>query len=246
MSQGFDPSSKVTSGELPLLQGARILAALEAVKTAAAHTVANQKQASALAARQHTELEAVQEAGQKLGARGRDIRNSLQLLRESVDRAKLTALNAGLEGARLGEPVGKALVVMGDEVRNVLARAVDALEEHATLLAEVDRDRDRCLADLEHVSEVNREVRSELAHGQEQSQLTAALLGELRTDLGEVFGTDPEAARILANSAEQVKTLANSLLELSRRSPLGVNGLRELLDPLLSLVATPRDTEPDQ
>jgi methyl-accepting chemotaxis protein len=246
MSQGFDPSSKVTSGEFPLLQGARILAALEAVKTAAAYTLANQKQASSLAARQHTELEAVQEAGQKLGARGRDIRNSLQLLRESVDRAKLTALNAGLEGARLGEPVGKALVVMGDEVRNVLARAVDALEEHATLLAEVDRDRDRCLADLERVSEVNREVRSELAHGQEQSQLTAALLGELRTDLGEVFGTDPEAARILANSAEQVKALANSLLELSQRSPLGVNGLRELLDPLLSLVATPRDTEPDQ
>jgi methyl-accepting chemotaxis protein len=246
MSQAFDPSSKVTSSELPLLRGARILAALEAVKTATAHTVANQKQASSLADRQHTELEAVQEAGQKLGARGRDIRNSLQLLREAVDRAKLTALNAGLEGARLGEPVGKALVIMGDEVRNLLARAVDALEEHATLLAEVDRDRDRCFADLGRVGEVSREVRSELARGQEQSQLTAALLGELRTDLGEAFGTDPEAARILANSAEQVKVLANSLLELSRRAPLGVNGLRELLDPLLSLVAAPRDTEPDQ
>src|SRR5437868_3775892 len=112
MSQAFDPNAK----PFPPLQGARILAALEGVKTAAALTVGNQKKASSLIARQHAELEAVQEAGQRLGARGRDVRNSLQLVRESVDRAKLTALNAGLEGARLGEPLGKALVAMGDEV----------------------------------------------------------------------------------------------------------------------------------
>jgi methyl-accepting chemotaxis protein len=243
MSQEFDSNSKLSNRELPLLQGARILAALEAVKTAAAHTLIDQKSASALVARQHAELDAVQEAGQKLGARGRDIRNSLLLLRESVDRAKLTALNAGLEGARLGEPVGKALVVMGDEVRNLLARALDALEEHASLLAEVDRDRERCLADLSHIGEGTRELGGKLAQAEEQSQLTSALLGELRSDLGEVFGTDPDTARVLASSAGQVKTLADSLLELSERSPLGVAALRELLHPLLSLVATSRDTE---
>jgi methyl-accepting chemotaxis protein len=242
MSQGFDPSAK-PSGELPPLQAARILAALEAVRAAAAHTAANQKTASALAARQHGELEAVQEAAQKLGARGRDIRNSLQSLRDSVDRAKLTALNAGLEGARLGEPVGKALVVMGDEVRNLLARAVDAIEEHTALLAEVDRDRDRCLAELTAVSDGTRELGRELSRAQEQSQLATALLAELRTDLGEAFGTDPEAARLLANSAGQVKALASSLLELSRHSPVGASTLRELLDPLLSLVAASGDPE---
>jgi methyl-accepting chemotaxis protein len=243
MSQGFDPKSKAASGELPLLQAARILAALEAAKTASGRSVTSHKAASKLALRQHSELEAVQDAGQKLGARGRDIRNSLQLLRESVDRAKLTALNAGLEGARLGEPVGKALVLMGDEVRNLLARAVDALEEHTTLLAEVDRDRDRCLTDLARVSDGSREIGSEIARAEEQSQLAAALLGELRTDLSELFGTDAEAAQILANSAGQVKTLASSLLELSQRAPLAASTLRELLAPLLSLVATPQDSE---
>ena len=243
MSQGFDPAAQPPSGESPLLRAARILAALEAVKTASVRSVTNQKAASSLVLRQHGELEAVQEAGQKLSARGRDLRNSLQLLRESLDRAKLTALNAGLEGARLGEPVGKALVVMGDEVRNLLARAVDALEEHAALLAEVDRDRDRCLTDLMDVSDGMRAVSGELARAEEQSQLATALLGELRTDLGEVFGTDPEAARLLASSAGQVRNLANSLQELAERSPLGANMLRELLGPLLSLVATSGDTE---
>jgi methyl-accepting chemotaxis protein len=246
MSQGFDPKPQAPRGELPLLQGARILAALEAAKSAAGRSVTNQKAASALAVRQHSELEAVQEAGQKLGTRGRDIRNSLQLLRESLDRAKLTALNAGLEGARLGEPVGKALVLMGDEVRNLLARALDALEEHATLLAEVDRDRDRCLTDLARVSDGAREIGSKIARAQEQSQLSTALLGELGTDLSELFGTDVEAAQMLANSAGQVKTLASSLLELSQRSPLAASALRELLAPLLSLVANPQDPEQEQ
>ena len=38
-----------------------------------------------------------------------------------------------------------------DEVRNLLARAIDAIEEHATLLAEVDRDRDRWGVDGQEV-----------------------------------------------------------------------------------------------
>lgn len=243
MSQGFDPNSKLSNSGLPLLQGARLLAAVGAAKTAAARSATDQKSASARVVRQRSDLDAVQEAGQKLGARGRDIRNSLLLLRESIDRAKLTALNAGLEGARLGEPVGKALVVMGDEVRNLLARALDALEEHASLLAEVDRDRERCLSDLAQLSDGARELSGTLSRAEEQSELTSALLGEVHIDLAEALGTDPEAARILASSAGQVKSLADSLLELSQRSPLGVAALRELLDPLLSLVATPQDTE---
>ena len=107
MSQGFDPAAKSLHGEAPLLRGARILAALEAVKTAAIRALTNQKAASSLVLRQHGELEAVQEAGQKLNARGRDLRNSLQLLRESLDRAKLVALNAGLEGRGWASPWAK-------------------------------------------------------------------------------------------------------------------------------------------
>lgn len=246
MSQDFEQSSKGQASELPVLQGARILAALEAVKEAAKRAGAAQQTASAILARQRTQIESAQEAWEKLATRGRDLRNSLQLLRESVDRAKLTALNAGLEGARLGDPVGKALVMMGDEVRNLLARAIDALEEHTALLAEVDRDRERCLTELTQISEGSQEAGSTLARSADQSQLATALLAELRTDLGEAFGTDPEAARVLAHTAGQVKTLANSLLELSQRSPVGMATLRELLDPLLALVSGSREVESER
>jgi len=238
MSHGSDPTA---TPQLSLAQSARLLAALDAATSAAGRATSEQRAATTVMERQQSELEAVQEAGQKLGARGRDIRNSLQLVRDSVDRAKLTALNVGLEGARLGDPVGKALVVMGDEVRNLLARAVDALEEHGALLAEVDRDRDRCLAELAQLSEGTRRASGALARSEQKCQLTNALLAELRTDLGELLGADPEATRLLAETAQHIKTVANSLLQLSQRAPLAANTLRDLLSPLLALVPAGED-----
>lgn len=237
MSQ--DSGSKT---ELSPLQGARILAALESARTAASRSSSEQRVLSATIRRQQAELEGLQDAGQKVSARGRDVRNSLQLLRESVDRAKLTALNAGLEGARLGDPLGKAMVVMGDEVRHLLSRAMDALDEHTALLAEVERDRERALVDLARITEGTRQATTALSRSEEQSQLTTALLGELRTDLGELFGTDPKTAQVLADAAGQVKSIANSLLDLSERSALGGRELQEILGPLLALV--PRDEDP--
>src|SRR6187402_229379 len=138
----------MTEEESSKLQAARILGVLEAARSAANRVTQAQREVVTSVRTQRSELDAAQESGQRLSTRGRDIRNSLNLLRESVDRAKLTALNAGLEGARLGDPVGKALVVLGDEVRQLLARGLDALEEHAGLLTELDRERERHLTEL--------------------------------------------------------------------------------------------------
>jgi methyl-accepting chemotaxis protein len=223
------------------VRGARLLAALEAANTAAAGAGNEQRAASTGLTRQRGELEAVQESAQKLATRSRDIRNSLQVLRESVERAKLSALNAGLEGARLGEPLGKALVVMSDEQRNLLARALDAREEHGALLAEGERERERCLSELLQLSEGARQVDAALARAEGQSQLTCALLHELRTDFAQLFGGDPEANRAMAEAAAQVRTAAASLLALRSRAPLGTDALRELLSPLLALIPTNQD-----
>ncbi|HEY0468337.1 MAG TPA: methyl-accepting chemotaxis protein [Polyangiaceae bacterium] len=230
-----------TPSPVSAVHGARLLAALEATKTAASRANSEQRSASAGLTRQHLELEAVQESAQALATRGRDIRNSLQVLRESVDRAKLSALNAGLEGARLGEPVGKALVVMSDEQRNLLARALDALQEHSALLADVERDRERCLAELSQVSEGTRQSGVALGRAAQQIELTCALLGEMRHDLVEFLGNDPETARAIAEAAAHVHTAAASLLELTQRAPLGAEALRELLRPLLALLPAPQD-----
>lgn len=233
MSDAFNPTGP---SALSPIQGARLLAAIEAAQVAASRAISEQRAAAGGVQRQQLGLEAVQEAVQNLSARGRDIRNSLQQLRQSVDRAKLTALNAGLEGARLGDSVGKALVAMGDEVRNLLARAMDAIEEHAVLLADVDRDRDRCLADLAQLSDGTRHTAAALSRAEQQSQLNNALLGELKVDLSELWGTDPETARVLGEATAQLKTTVDALRALSQRSPLRAAALRELLRPLLALI----------
>ncbi len=237
MSDAFEPSppSASTLAELHL-RWPRLLAALDAARAAATRAISEQREASNSVQHQQLELESVREAGQKLSARGREIRTSLQLLRESVDRAKLTALNAGLQGARLGDPAGKALVVMADEVRGLLARALDALEEHSVLLAEVDRDRERCLGDLAQLSDGTRNAAAALSRAEQQSQLNKALLSELKVDLSELWGGDPETARVLSEASVQLKTTADALRELSQRSPLGESAVRELLRPLLALL----------
>jgi methyl-accepting chemotaxis protein len=234
-----DPGSN--TNPISSVQAARLLAALEATRVAARHATNEQRTASAGLAGQRLELEAVQESTRNLVLRSRDIRNTLQVLRQSVDRAKLSALNAGLEGARLGEPLGKALVVMSDEQRNLLARALDALEEHGALLAELERDRDRCLTELSQLGESARQTGAAFARAEQQSQLTQALLDQLHVDFGEFFGGDPEAARAIAETAAQVRTAAASLVQLSQRTPLGVEALRELLRPLLALIPTNED-----
>lgn len=239
MSPVDDPRSKPAA--LSQVHGARLLSALEAAKSAALRATSEQREAISALHGQQQDLQAAQESGFTLGARGRDVRNSLLLLREAVDRARLTALNAGLEGARLGDSVGKALMVMGDEVRHLLARAVDALQEHAALLAEVDRDRDRHLEGLTQLGASARVAGSTLARAQSETQLTSALLGELGTDLGELLGTDPEVARLLAESAEQVSRVATSLRELAQRSPEAATAVQDLLRTLLCIAPKSED-----
>jgi hypothetical protein len=123
----------------------------------------------------------------------------------------------------------------------LLARALDALEEHAGLLAEVDRDRDRCLTDLAQLSDGTRQTATTLGRAEQQSQLNHALLGELRVDLSELLGTDPETSRVLSEATTQLKNTADALRELSKRSPLGEHALRELLRPLLALIPAGED-----
>ena len=240
-----DPSPPRDGGAaLSPVQSARLLAALEAAQVAAERSASEQRVARDDLQKQQQELDIVHESAQKLGDRARDIRSSLQLSRESLERAKLTALNAGLEGARLGEPAGKALVVMGDEVRGLLSRALDALDDHAQLLAEVDRDRDRCLAELAKLGDGTRSTSGALARAEQQGQLHKALLAELKLDLSELSGTDPETARVLHQATEQLKNTAEALRSLPARAKLDASALHELLRPLLALLPPEGQAEP--
>ena len=211
-------------------------ALIEAARRAAEQAEQAELDATAALSRGRGELEALSEAMRVLPARSRELRTNVQLLREALDRAKLSALNAGLEGARLGDPMGRVLVDLAGDLRDLLSRAVGTLEEHTTLLTELERERER-------VAESLGSARSALATGGEALGRAQPLRRELAKSMTELerlaaaaLGTDPQTARLLASAADQARALGQSLSSLVE-SGAG-EAARELVEPLRVALGT--------
>src|SRR5690606_11837582 len=76
-----------------------------------------------------------------LSARRPALRASTAAVRESTDRTPIVARSPGLEGSRMPEPEGRALLTVGEELRNTAGQAEGALDELMALLSQVDSDR---------------------------------------------------------------------------------------------------------
>src|SRR5687768_15665850 len=81
---------------------ARLLRTLQAAEAAGGEAERALEAAGSAATRQSGEMDSLSDGAQRLVSRGRDVKASVQHVRDMLERAKLTALNAGLEGARLG------------------------------------------------------------------------------------------------------------------------------------------------
>jgi len=217
----------------------RLIRALEAAEQSAHEAERNIEAAGSAAARQGGDLEALQDSAQRLLVRNRDVRSSLQPVRDGLERAKITALNAGLEGARLGEPIGKVLVGVADELRTLLARGIDTLDEHANLLAEVERDRERWVSELKPVLDNAHALSIELSLIQTQHRGSVGALAALGSELRRAIGGDPEALAMIAEASELARGLAKILTTIAEKRPdqLSTDALGRLLEPLLSLAS---------
>ena len=166
------------------------------------------------AARGRTLFDAVHDAARAQSLRSRELRDSARQLRDPLERARLTALNAGLEGARKGDPVGKALVVMAEELRVLLARALDELAEHSAALVEVDREREHWLEQLGAARELSGVLFEKARELQVIEAGSARAVERLGAGVRRAFGADPERARLLLRAAEQARALDESLSRL--------------------------------
>jgi hypothetical protein len=174
-------------------------------------------QAEAQAARQATEIEGLLESGERLALRGRDLRAGVQELRDSLERGRLSTLNAALEGARLGEVAGKALIAMTEEVRTALGRGADVLDEHSTRIAELERERERLVLALGPLADAARAVAAEVSRSAERNQQQRAALEGLSRELRQQLGVDPELGGLLARATREASELLDTLLALESR-----------------------------
>jgi hypothetical protein len=211
----------------------------EAVKAA---TDAEQAsgQAQAQAARQAAEIEGLLEGGERLALRGRDLRASVQELRDSLERGRLSTLNAALEGARLGEVAGKALMAMTEEVRSALGRSADVLDDHATRVAELERERERLVLALGPLADAARAVASEVTRASERNHSQRDALAQLSIELRQQFGVDPELGGLLARASREAAELLDTLSALEAR---GATAEAQELRMQLAALGKPSPTE---
>ena len=174
-------------------------------------------QAQAQAARQAAEIEALLEGGERLALRGRDLRASVQELRDTLERGRLSTLNAALEGARLGEVAGKALMAMTEEVRSALGRSADVLDDHATRVAELERERERLVLALGPLADAARAVASEVTRAADRNRSGRDALAELSSELRAQLGVDPELGGLVARASRETAELLDTLAALEAR-----------------------------
>jgi methyl-accepting chemotaxis protein len=210
----------------------------EQASVAASQSLRTAQAAGATAAQQRSALEAAADHARLLVSRGRELRGSVQQVGDALERAKLVALNAGLEGARLGEPAGKAMVAAADELRSVIGRAVGALEEHLSLLTQVDREREKLRDQVDQAKQSASALGDELLRAQTTQRDAVSSLEELGKGLEHATGTDREVARIVATAADHARGLLEALGALSNRPQRSavVRALRPTLLPLLRLM----------
>jgi methyl-accepting chemotaxis protein len=220
------------------LDDAFLFRAFERARAAADAAMSSTQAAGASAAQQKNALDTVGDGMRLLASRVRDARGQTSQARESLDQIRIVALNAGLEGARLGDPLGKPLSLVAEEVRTHLARSLAALEDHATVQAQLDRDYEKLKEQLDVAQARSAELARELLSAQATQRDAVTSLTEVGDRIKDASETDPETARAVAEAAEHARALAASLSALSskphRASLLGALG--PSLGPLFKLL----------
>jgi methyl-accepting chemotaxis protein len=191
------------------------------------------------AAKQRAAAESLADRAHAVAARAQELATSFTRITDAFERLGLVALNAGLEGARLGEVAGRALLLVSDEVREQAVRGSDSARELSTTLTEVG-------AEITRLHAIISQARQTSGDASQEAALVAAASGEAERALVEIgarirkaTGNDPETVRVLAVANEQARGLMTSLATLDgtvARAQL-LHALGPALEPLARLLA---------
>jgi hypothetical protein len=220
------------------LDDAALWSAHEHATTALTEVSAKAERVAASAARQRPLIEGASERASLVAARAEGLSAGVARVMESFERLGVVALNAGLEGARIAEPHGRAMLLLSEEIRANVARGADAAEQLARTVDEISGE---AAASRSHVER----SRAEAAEaGQEAAQLHAATIAARRSldDLGarlrKATGVDPEMARLAAQASDHARGLMTALSALATAAPGApvLGALRPVIAPLARLL----------
>jgi len=202
------------------------------------------ERAVASTAKQRATLDAGTDEARALFTRIEELQRQIARLGDAFERLNVVALNAGLEGARLGEASGKPLSLVAEEVRAQGERGGEAAREIARTLGDCSRELGAVGTRFDdargHGADVTQHASVAAAAAAEASRA----LGDLGERLRRATGSDPETAQAIAQATEHARALVSALGALSGRVPraLLTNALKPMLEPLVRSLF---DEEPD-
>jgi methyl-accepting chemotaxis protein len=196
-------------------------------------------------AKQRGVVDAMADRARGVSGRSGDLSAGFTRLQETFARLELVALNAGLEGARLGEGAGHALGLVSDEVRAQATRGSEACRELGMTLGEIGSELLQVHASLDRAREASAEVAQEAARVSGASADAERALTEMTHRLKKATGSDPETARAIADATEHARALVAALTALTAKAPpaLIVAALRPALEPILRILDGEEDEE---
>jgi methyl-accepting chemotaxis protein len=198
------------------------------------------------AARQRTSIDGVADRTRALSSRTAEVHADFARIADAFERLSLVALNAGLEGARLGEAEGRQLGLVADEVRVHSSRGGEQARELAAVLTQLHAELVQLESTLAQAQAVVAEVTQDSARAAGGASDAESALLDVGDRVKRLTGRDPEAVRSIAEASERARALVASISALRGKVPrsLLVSAIGPALTPLARLLAE-GDDPPD-
>jgi methyl-accepting chemotaxis protein len=230
-AEGATPTEE---GEVTQLEGA-LWRAHEQATGSSTQLVETTAQLLATTARQQGIIDAIGEVAHNADGRAGDLGEPMARLAASLDRLRLVALNVGLEGARLGDPAGRALTSVADEVRAQGDRGAEALQDAKTVLHEVTASWAQVRTRANDLRTMHAQAVTQVGSLQSLAQDVVRDIEDVGTWARKLSETDPETALILSQAADHARGLINALTSLGGRARRDL--VRSALGPSLQPLA---------
>jgi methyl-accepting chemotaxis protein len=198
---------------------------------------------AASAARQRASIDGVADRARALSSRASEVQGGFSRVVDAFERLALVALNAGLEGARLGEAEGRQLGLVSDEVRTHSTRGGDHAREVALVLTHIATELAQLESQVAAAQSVVAEVTQDSARAAGAATDAESALVDMAERVKKATGSDPEAVRAIAEASDRARALVTSLTALSGKVPRAL--LAAALVPALAPLARLLSDEDD-
>jgi len=228
-------------------EDAALWGAQEAAAKALAEAGARAERVAAAAARVRPMIEGAAERASLVAARSEGLGAGAARVVESFERLGVVALNAGLEGARLADPHGRALLLLSDEIRANVTRGADAAEQLARAVEEIATESGEVRRQIDRSRVETAEAGQEAAHLHAAALHATKALDDLGARLRKATGIDPETARLVGAASEHARGLMTALSALATASPGApvLLALRPVIAPLARLLGEIEERAPE-